>query len=117
MACCGELARTTICSNPERDVFRHPRATAKPLSLEVRALRCTCTAGRASKDARPSWWPSSFEARRRGSHLRMTDHTDSASYHQALGGGSTVHHQIAIGVTIAFDALARCHRKTPPKNR
>src|SRR5258708_5954406 len=32
--------------------IRHPRATALPLSLEVRALRCTCTAGRASKDER-----------------------------------------------------------------
>jgi putative endonuclease len=30
--------------------MRHPRVTASPLSLEVRALRCTCTAGRASKD-------------------------------------------------------------------
>jgi len=41
---------------------RHPRATASPLSLEVRALRCTCTAGRASKDERPG--PSSFETHR-----------------------------------------------------
>src|SRR6266478_3882794 len=33
--------------------IRHPCVTASPLSLEVRALRCTCTAGRASKDERP----------------------------------------------------------------
>ncbi len=55
---------------------RHPCATASPLPLEVRALRCTCTAGRASKDGpraalilRGS--PSGASAPQ-GSHLRMT---------------------------------------------
>jgi hypothetical protein len=28
----------------------------------------------ASKDERPRWWPSPFEARPRGEHLRVTDH-------------------------------------------
>ena len=40
---------------------------------EVRALRCTCTAGRASKDESAAAGPPSFEARQ-GAHLRMTDH-------------------------------------------
>jgi hypothetical protein len=55
-------------------LHRHP---------EVRALRCTCTVGRASKDGPRAPWLSSFEARQRGSHLPserkcvrpgMTDH-------------------------------------------
>jgi hypothetical protein len=37
-------------------------------------LRCTCTVGRASKDGPRAPWLSSFEARQRVSHLRMTDH-------------------------------------------
>ena len=32
------------------DSRRHPRMSAIALTREVRALRCTCTAGRASKD-------------------------------------------------------------------
>src|SRR6266851_9566091 len=51
---------------------RHPRATASPLSLEVRALRCTCTAGRASKDDRRRCLRPSFEGCAARSHLWMT---------------------------------------------
>jgi catechol 2,3-dioxygenase-like lactoylglutathione lyase family enzyme len=57
--------------------LRHP---------EVRALRCTCTAGRASKDARPillSHWPSSFEGRAAHGHLRMTDYIERTLSHHA----------------------------------
>ena len=50
---------------------RHPCVTASPLSLEVRALRCSCTAGRVSKDERPG--PSSFETHRSAMPLRMTE--------------------------------------------
>src|SRR3954451_4285116 len=32
---------------------RHPRTNALAFAREVRALRCTCTAGRASKDEPP----------------------------------------------------------------
>src|SRR5437764_15439095 len=45
-----------------RSHIRHP---------EVRALRCTCTAGRASKDESATGGPSSFEARK-SAHIRMT---------------------------------------------
>src|SRR5712691_6230687 len=45
---CGRVSQTVI-----------PAQRPLPLSLEVRALRCTCTAGRASKDERHG--PSSFE--------------------------------------------------------
>src|SRR3981189_3091801 len=39
------------------------------LVREARALRCACTAGRASKDEPQAPWLSSFEARK-NSHLR-----------------------------------------------
>src|SRR4029453_11111782 len=57
----GETCREIAVAWPI--LTRHP---------EVRALRCTCTAGRASKDESATGGPSSFEARK-SAHLRMTD--------------------------------------------
>src|SRR5450432_894158 len=47
-----------------------PMSTRHP---EVRALRCVAPLGEPRRMNRPQSRPSSFEARRRGSHLRMTD--------------------------------------------
>src|SRR4051794_30318541 len=65
----------------ERETVLRMYAALKyhPRHPEVRALRRTCAAGRASKDESATDGPSSFEARRRGSHLRMTDHGNDSS--------------------------------------
>src|SRR6266567_3724806 len=54
----GDIGRENakVCLRIEmRAIYnRHPRATAKPLSLEVRALRRKCAVGQASKGDGPA---------------------------------------------------------------